>query len=597
MSKPIHEYALIGDCETGALVARDGSIDWLCWPRFDSDACFAALLGDESHGRWLLAPNEPTTMISRSYRGDTLVLDTVFETAKGVVTITDFMPIRGNISDLVRIVQCSSGTIRMTMDLCLRFDYGRTWPWQTRLDNGNLRAIAGPSLVQLKTDAPWTIEEGRIASAFTLVEGEVRSFTLTYSPSHLSLPEPVEAQVALDATLAFWQEWSGQCSVQGSCRETVLRSLITLKALTYRPTGGIVAALTTSLPERLGGERNWDYRFCWLRDATLTLLSLMNCGYLDEAAAWRAWLIRAAAGDPAQLQIMYGLAGERDLFERTLDWLPGFEQSVPVRTGNAAVGQLQLDVFGEVSDALHHGRHFGMELDEEAWALEHSLLLHLEKVWKQPDEGIWEVRGEPRQFTHSKMMAWVAFDRGVKAIETFGVKGPVERWRLIRDEIHAAICQRAWNPTLESFTQSFDGEALDASLLLMPIVGFLPATDFRIVATANAIQQHLFHEGFLVRYDTVHSDDGLSPGEGAFLACNFWLADNLILQGRYTEARDLFERLMALRNDVGLLSEEYDPRTGHMLGNFPQAFSHVGLINTALNLNRHEGPAEQRAES
>ena len=596
MSKPIEEYALIGDCETGALVALDGSIDWLCWPRFDSEACFAALLGDETHGRWILAPTEKATKVSRSYRGNTLVLDTVFETAQGTVTVTDFMPIRDSNSDLVRVVRCSGGEVQMTMELCLRFDYGQTSPWQTSMQNGNLRAIAGPNLVQLKTNAPWSIEDGRVLCAFTLVEGEERHFTLTYSPSHLVPPESVDPQSALDDTLSFWEEWSGRCSVQGAYRETVLRSLITLKALTYRPTGGIVAALTTSLPERLGGERNWDYRFCWLRDATLTLLALMNCGYLDEAAAWRAWLLRAAAGDPAQLQIMYGVGGERDLFERTLDWLPGFENSLPVRIGNAAVGQLQLDVYGEVSDALHHGRHFGMQIDEDAWALESALLVHLETVWKHPDRGIWEVRGEPRQFTHSKLMAWAAFDRGVKAIEGFGLEGPLDRWRTIRDAIHANICERAWNQQLGSFTQSFDGDALDASLLLMPLLGFLPATDSRVVGTTKAIQEHLSQGGFLLRYDTVHSEDGLSPGEGAFLACNFWLADTLILQGQYEEANELFERMLALRNDVGLLSEEYDPRTGQMLGNFPQAFSHVGLINTALNLSRIEGPAEQRAK-
>ena len=596
-SKLIEDYALIGDCETGALVRRNGSIDWLCWPRFDSPACFAALLGDHENGSWLLAPSNKILNTDCAYLPDTLVLETRFETESGSVSITDFMPPRSGNSDLVRIVSCSSGQVPMSMNLTLRFDYGRSVPWVSQMEDGALRAIAGPHLVQLRAETDLAGRGKSTISDFTLTEGESRSFVLTYSPSHLAPPESVKPQEALTSTIAFWEDWSSRCCVAGEWKEAVMRSLITLKALTYRPTGGIVAALTTSLPERIGGERNWDYRYCWLRDATFTLLALMNCGYFEESEDWRSWLIRAAAGSPSQVQIMYGLAGERDLPERFLTWLPGYEGSSPVRIGNAAADQVQLDIYGEVADALFQARSGQLKLNQDAWALERALLRHLGTIWQKADEGIWEFRGSSRCFTHSKVMAWVAFDRAIKAVETFGLDGSIEEWRTTRQAIHDQICANAWNEEINSFVQSYGARELDASLLLMPLVGFLPATDPRMLSTVAAVQKYLSIDGLLLRYNTGTSDDGLSAGEGVFLACNFWLADNLVLQGRYDDARALFERLLKLRNHVGLLAEEYDPRAQRMLGNFPQAFSHVALINTALNLSQYHGPAEQRGET
>ena len=595
MPQQIEDYALIGDCETAALVGRDGSLDWLCWPRFDSPACLAALLGGPEHGRWLVAPATPPTRTSRAYRPDTLVLDTRFETAAGTVLLTDFMPLRGTNSDVVRRVTGLDGAVAMRTELTVRFDYGRTVPWVSRMeDDGTLRMIAGPNMLVLHTDVPLHGESMSTVGEFTVRAGETVDFVLTYGASHLPPPEQIDPAQALADTESFWRDWASRCTDAGPWSEAVRRSLITLKALTYRPTGGIVAAPTTSLPEMIGGGRNWDYRFCWLRDATLTLLALMDSGYYDEARDWRDWLLRAAAGSPAQMQIMYGVAGERDLTERTLPWLPGYEGSQPVRAGNAAADQLQLDVYGEVADALHTARKSGLTPSEAAWQLERALAVHLEQVWPLPDEGIWEVRGGRRCFTHSKVMSWVAFDRAVKAVEIFGLPGPVERWRAVRDTIHEEVCRYAFDPVQNSFTQSYGAPELDASLLLLPLVGFLPASDPRIQGTVDAVQRHLSQDGLLLRYNTGAGHDGLAPGEGAFLACSFWLADNLVLQDRRDEAQALFKRLLELRNDVGLLAEEYDPRARRMLGNFPQAFSHVALVNTALNLTRTDAAAVKR---
>ncbi len=594
MTSRIEDYALIGDCETAALVGLDGSLDWLCWPRFDSPACFAALLGGPENGRWLIAPQDGTACTSRAYRQNTLILETQFETDGGAVLLTDFMPLRGTNSDVVRRVTGLHGRVAMKLELIVRFDYGRTVPWVSRLDNGCLRLIAGPNMLVLRSDVELRGQDMATVGGFEVAADEIHDFVLTYAMSHLHVPEPVNPEHALDYTDRFWREWVVRCTAGDRWGEAVRRSLITLKALTYQPTGGIVAAPTSSLPEWIGGQRNWDYRFCWLRDATFTLLSLMEAGYYDEARAWRDWLVRAVAGNPAQMQIMYGLAGERDLTERTLSWLPGYEGSAPVRAGNEAAGQLQLDVFGEVADALYTARRGGLPADDAAWALERALTEHLEGIWMQPDEGIWETRGGRQCFTHSKVMAWVALDRAVKSVEAFGLPGPVERWRVVRDSIHTEVCERGFDAALGSFVQSYGSKAVDASLLLMPLVGFLPATDPRVIGTVDLVQRRLSRNGLLLRYDTGFGHDGLPEGEGVFLACSFWLADNLVLQGRHKEAEELFEHLISLQNDVGLLSEEYDPVGRRMLGNFPQAFSHVALVNTALNLTRAAGPAEHR---
>jgi GH15 family glucan-1,4-alpha-glucosidase len=586
----------LGDCETAALVGRDGSIDWLCWPRFDSGACFSALLGGPEHGRWLIAPEGVASCVSRRYRDDTLILETDFESPDGAVTLIDFMPPRGKASDVVRIVVGKRGKVAMRTELVLRFDYGALVPWVTRIEGDTLRAIAGPDMTVLRTPVRVQGVDMKTVGAFTVSAGERVPFTLTYSPSHLPPPEPIDAEAALADTEAFWRDWASRCRPAGEWSDAVKRSLITLKALTYRPTSGIVAAATTSLPEQLGGVRNWDYRFCWLRDATLTLLALMNGGYYEEAAAWREWLLRAVAGSPSQLQIMYGNGGERRLTECELPWLPGYEGAAPVRIGNAASDQLQLDVYGEVMDALHQARS-GLDGIEPGWALQQALLDHLEGIWSKPDEGIWEVRGGRRHFTYSKVMAWVAFDRAVKSVERFGLDGPLDRWRALCRQIHEDVCRQAFNPEIGAFVQSYGSRELDASVLMLPLVGFLPASDPRIRGTIDAIQRELMVDGFVLRYNTATSNDGLAPGEGAFLACSFWLADNLVLLGRREEARQLFERLLALRNDVGLLSEEYDPRAKRLVGNFPQAFSHISLINTAYNLASAEKPAEQRAET
>ena len=596
MPLPLEDYALIGDCESAALVGRDGSIDWLCWPRFDSDACFAAILGEPKHGRWLIAPAATKVRTSRRYRDNTLILETRFETEDGAATLIDFMPLRDGFSNLVRIVVGERGTMRMKSELIIRFGYGSTIPWVTRLSGGGLRAISGPDMLVLDAPVDLRGEDFRTIGEFSVSAGQELPFVLTYGPSHLDPPNPVDAFKVLERTEKFWTEWASRCRSGGPWDEAVVRSLITLKALTFAPTGGIVAAPTTSLPEKIGGPRNWDYRFCWLRDATLTLLALMDAGYYDEAQCWRDWLVRAAAGSPAQMQIMYGIAGEHRLTEWQVPWLPGYENSGPVRIGNAAYNQLQLDVYGEVMDALHQARRGGLEAREPAWDLQQAVLAHVEKIWREPDEGIWEVRGERRHFTYSKVMCWVAFDRMVKSAEEFDLKGPVEHWKKLRAEIHADVCANGFNAELGSFVQSYGATELDASLLLMPAVGFLSPDEPRIRGTIAAIERELMLDGFVLRYDTRRTDDGLPPGEGAFLACSFWLADAYVLQGRTAEARDLFERLLSLRNDLGLLAEEYDPIAGRLVGNFPQAFSHVALVNTAANLSRAIKPAEQRAD-
>jgi GH15 family glucan-1,4-alpha-glucosidase len=597
MSTPLEDYALIGDCETAALVSRDGSVDWLCWPRFDSGACFAALLGNPEHGRWLVTAADPAARRTRRYRKNTLILETTVESADGVVTVIDFMPPRERHSRLVRLIRGERGTVRMRMELILRFDYGRAIPWVTRQADGSVRAIAGPSLVALHTTIPLTGRELTTVSEFDVHAGDVIPIVLSHGASHLHPPRPIDPEDALTATEAFWVKWCSRNTSHGEWDEAVSRSLITLKALTYAPTGGLVAAPTTSLPEELGGIRNWDYRFCWLRDATLTLLALMNAGYYDEATAWRDWLLRAGAGAPAQLQIMYGLAGERYLLESEIPWLPGYEHSSPVRIGNAAHEQLQLDVFGEVMDVFHHARLGGLSSRDTDWAFQRTLLEHLETVWDRPDEGNWEVRGGARQFTFSKVMAWVGLDRGIRAVEASGVSGPVARWRTLRRRIHEDVCEHGFNRQLGSFVQSYGSSELDASLLLIPTTGFLPVDDPRIRGTIEAIERHLLVDGFLRRYDTRSANDGLPGTEGAFLACTFWLADAYVLLGRIDDARTLFERLLKLRNDVGLLSEEYDPGARRLVGNFPQAFSHVALVNTAHNLSRQRKPAHQRAAS
>jgi len=595
MPAPIEDYALIGDCETAALVSRDGSIDWLCWPRFDSDACFAALLGSEEHGRWLVAPADRALKVTRRYRKHTLVLETRFETGSGVVLVTDFMPQRRRASDIVRIVTCESGTVRMRVELVIRFGYGVTVPWVTRVAENAWRGIGGPDMVVWRTSFPMRGENLRSVADFEIAAGETHYASLSYGPSHLPDPGPIDMVASLRDTERFWTQWSAKGRHIGRWSEAVTRSLITLRALIYNPTGGMVAAPTTSLPEALGGERNWDYRFCWLRDATLTLLALTNAGYHEEASAWLEWLLRAVAGKPAQLQIMYGVAGERRLTEWELDWLPGYQGARPVRVGNAAHSQLQLDVFGELMDALYQARLAGIDSFDAAWQIQLQLLHHLESVWQQPDCGIWEVRGPLQHFTYSKVMAWVAFDRAVKCVEQFAVEGPVERWRALRAHIHDEICTHGYNELRNTFVQSYQSDLLDASLLLLPAVGFLPVDDNRVLGTIAAVEKHLMRDGFVMRYDTRSTEDGLPPGEGVFLACSFWLADAYAMCGRNEEAIALFERLSALANDVGLLAEEYDVRAGRLVGNFPQAFAHLSLVGTACNLFHSEKPAEQRS--
>jgi GH15 family glucan-1,4-alpha-glucosidase len=593
MSTRIEDYALIGDCETAALVSREGSIDWLCWPRFDSDACFAALLGVSEHGRWQIAPRERPLRITRRYRPKTLILETRFETAAGAATLVDFMPLRRDNSNVVRLVKGERGRVQIGMELILRFGYGAAVPWVTRSEDRTLRAVAGPDMVVLRSPIAFRGENMTTVGEFDAIAGETTPFILSYGHSHLPPPDAPDPDAALADTEAFWTGWVDKGETFGRSSDAVIRSLITIKALTYAPTGAIVAAPTTSLPERLGGKRNWDYRFCWVRDAARTLLALMDAGHYEEAQAWREWLLRAAAGSPQQMQIMYGIAGERRLIEWELPWLPGYEGSRPVRAGNDAHRQFQLDVYGELMEAIHQARQHRLAAMPAAWALQLTLLEHLEQAWREPDESIWEVRGGARHFTLSKVMCWVAFDRAVHAVEMHGLEGPAERWRALRSEIHAEVCRRGFDRALASFVQSYDSQELDASLLLIPLVGFLPIDDPRVAGTIAAIEKRLFVDGFVLRYDTEKTEDGLPPGEGAFLPCSFWLVDAYVLQGRIDEARRLFARLLAVSNDVGLLSEEYDPKDRRLIGNFPQIFSHVALVISAFNLSRAVRPADK----
>jgi GH15 family glucan-1,4-alpha-glucosidase len=595
----IEDYAVIGNCETAALVGRNGSIDWLCLPRFDSSACFCALLGGPEHGRWLIAPAQNDVQITRRYLSDTLILETVFTTADGSVALTDFMYRRDGSSELVRIVRGLQGQVPMRTEIIVRFDYGAIVPWASQQEDGRLQFVAGPDRVLLDTTVQTHGEDFRTIGDFTLREGEEASFVLNWSPSFRAALPPLSGEELTEARKqvhSFWTGWAAAFKPADWCGDAVLRSLLTLKALAHWETGGIVAAATTSLPEQLGGPRNWDYRFCWLRDATFTLYALIGAGILDEAKAWHEWLLRAVAGAPDDLQIVYGVAGDRRLEEYEIPWLPGYEDARPVRIGNGAVRQLQLDVYGEVLDAFYVARRAGLATSDATWALECALILHLEKIWREPDEGIWEVRGGRRHFTHSKVMAWVAFDRAVRSIEEFGLDGPVARWREVRATIHDEVCERGYDPKQNTFVQSFGDATLDASLLLIPLVGFLPPDDPRVQGTVAAVERKLLREGFVMRYDTGTEIDGLPPGEGAFLACSFWLVDNYVLLGRYDEARALFERLLALRNDVGLLAEQYDPHSGRQLGNFPQAFSHLALINAAHSLSTWEGAARLRSK-
>ena len=600
MALRIEDYALIGNCESAALVGRDGSIDWLALPRFDSHASFAALLGGPENGRWQIAPAVPVKAVTRRYREGTLVLETRFETEAGAVVLTDAMGRRDGHGDLVRLVRAESGSVPMRVEIVLRPGYGAVVPWVSRLADGRVAAVAGPDRFVLDTRVELHGADFRTLGEFIAEAGAETAFTLTWSPSYHPVPQAVDAAQIVELVTEDWTDWtkSHRTEMAGDWVEVVQRSLITLKALTHYETGGIVAAPTTSLPEQLGGPRNWDYRYCWLRDATLTLYALLTSGFLEEASAWRDWLIRAIAGSPDQMQIMYGIAGERRLEEFEVPWLSGYEGAKPVRIGNAAAGQLQLDVYGEVLDAMYQARRLGLAPDDNGWNLERALVGHLETIWREPDEGIWEVRGGRKHFTASKVMVWAAFDRAIRSVEEFGLAGPVDRWRAVRDEVHREVCTRGFNAEKGCFTQFYGSTALDASLLLMPMVGFLPADDPRVVATVRAIEVELVEDGFVKRYDEKGNVDGLSGGhEGAFLPCSFWLADNYVLMGRLDEARALFERLIALRNDVGLMSEEYDSIARRQVGNFPQAFTHVALINTAHNLSREFGPAQHRAES
>ena len=595
MTSRIEDYALIGDLQTVALVERGGSIDWLCFPRFDSGACFAALLGTEGNGRWLLAPHAGGTS-TRRYLHDTLVLETTWETETGAVRVLDFMPPRGTAPDVVRIVEGLRGSVRMRSELTVRFDYGRILPWVRRIGDARL-IVAGPDALCFRTRAHTRGENMRTLSELTVEEGERIPFVLTWYPSHRDVPEAIDPEQALAETEAYWREWNGLSSAElpADWSELIKRSLTVLKALTYGPTGGIVAAPTTSLPEHIGGVRNWDYRYCWLRDATLTLLALLNGDHVEEANEWRNWLLRAVAGDPAELQIMYGVGGERRLTEYELPWLPGYEGSVPVRIGNAASEQLQIDVYGEVMDALYQARVHGLAKEQHAWALQLKLLEHLERAWPEPDQGIWEIRGPRRHFVHSKVMAWVAFDRAVRTVEEQELVGPIDRWRTVRGQIEREVHEQGYDAGLGSFVQSYGSGELDASLLLLPLVGFIPATDPRMRGTIEAVERELLQDGLVRRYRTQEGVDGLPPGEGVFLPCSFWLVDCYELLGRHDEAHALFEQLLGLANDLGLLSEEYDPKARRQLGNFPQAFTHLALVNSAFNVLPHlPSPMERR---
>jgi GH15 family glucan-1,4-alpha-glucosidase len=584
------------------LVGRDGSIDWLCWPAFDSDACFAALLGDRKNGRWQIAPAEAVTASSRRYHDDTLILESRFETAHGAVRLIDFMPLRGQASDVVRLVRGVRGKVKMRMELIIRFGFGNDVPWVRRdQDSNSLLAVCGPDMTVLRTPIETRGEDMTTIADFEVGEGETIPFVLTYGPSHLPPPEAIDPEAALRETTEFWTGWCSRGKYEGEHRSLVLRSLITLKALTFAPTGGIVAAPTTSLPEKLGGSRNWDYRFCWLRDATFTLLALMNSNYTEEAMAWHSWLLRAVAGAPANMQIMYGIWGHRRLLEWEAEWLPGYEASQPVRIGNAAHAQLQLDVYGELMDAFHQARMTRLKLDEQSWALECAVVKHLVEVWDKPDHGIWERRGDGRHYVFSKVMSWVAFDRGIKSAEIFGFKAPLEQWQALREAIHRDVCARGFDREQNSFVEAYGSHLLDASLLLLPAVGFLPPDDPRIRGTIEAVERCMMSDGFVLRHDPREaSSEEQQPIEGAFLACTLWLADAYVLGGDVDRAQELFDRVMAVANDLGLLAEEFDPVARRQLGNFPQALTHIALINTAHNLDEarkeSEKPAVQRSQ-
>ncbi len=584
LSLPIEDYAMIGNCRTAALVSKQGSIDWLCFPHFDSGACFAALLGTTENGLWWITPVEPVRAVRRRYREGTLILETEFDTASGSVTLIDCMTLNDGVAQLVRVVAGTRGQVEMSMELVIRFDYGSVVPWVRKREDG-VTAIAGPDMIALRTPVPLYGQNMRTVATFTVGQGERVPFDLTWYPSHRDEPTPLNVDQAIQETEKWWRDWSDRCTYRGKWKDAVLRSLITLKALTFEPTGGIVAAPTTSLPEMLGGVRNWDYRFCWVRDATLTLHSLLDAGYLEEAREWREWLLRAVAGSPSELNILYGLRGERRLTELELPWLKGYDNSAPVRTGNAAYKQYQLDIFGEVANTLYECRRAGLEESQggDVW---NSLLRFLETGWQRPDEGIWEMRGPRRHFVHSKMMAWVAVDRAIKSMENGWVAIDLPQLKALRDTIHEQVCQQGYDPGMNSFVQYYGSKHLDAAILMMPLVGFLPADDPRVIGTVKAIETHLMEDGFVGRYSTDPAVDGLPHGEGKFLACTFWLADNYVLQGRHEDAVRTFERLLEIRNDVGLLAEEYDPGAKRQLGNFPQAFSHVGLVNTAITLGR-----------
>lgn len=592
MAARIEDYAIIGDLNTAALVCRSGSIDWLCLPRFDSPACFAALLGNTENGRWLIAPSGPCKS-RRGYREDGLILETHFTTPEGAATLVDFMSISGEYTSIIRIVKGIKGLVELSTDIVIRFDYGLTVPWVSRVDETTLTAIAGPNLITLRSTAALKGKDMRTQGEFTVRAGEAQTFVLTYSLSHQPVPLPLSVETALAATEKYWKSWAGRCAVTGKWSNQIRRSLITLKALSFRPTGGIVAAATTSLPEQIGGPRNWDYRFCWVRDATFTLLAFMNAGYLEEAATWQGWLERAIAGSPDQLQTVYGVAGERRLDEWEIGWLPGYENSKPVRVGNAAALQLQIDIYGELAEAIALAFEGGLPAMDHRDELRRVLLGHLEEIWQKPDEGIWEIRGEPRQFTHSKVMAWVAFDRAARSGRD--EKSLITRWKKLADRIHAEVCRNAVDPRRNCFVQSYGSDELDASLLLLAIVGFLPARDVRIRNTVREIERNLLNDGLVMRYRTQSGVDGLSQGEGAFLAGSFWLVNNYVLMGRRAAAERLFARLLEICNDVGLLAEEYDPRTRRMLGNFPQAFSHTALVNSAISLTRQRSNAKKLA--
>lgn len=591
----IEDYGLIGDCETAALVGRDGSIDWLCWPAFDSEACFSALLGTSKNGRWLIAPSEDITKTSRRYWDNTLILETLFETADGAVAVIDFMPPRGSASDIVRLVRGVRGRIKLRMELVIRFGFGMDIPWVRRTEDGALLAICGPDMTVLRTPVETRGEDMKTVAEFEVGEGETIPFVLTYGPSHLEVPAPIDPAQALQDTRDFWTEWSRHCTYDGENRDLVMRSLITLKALTFAPTGGMVAAPTTSLPEKLGGARNWDYRYCWLRDATFTLLALMNSGYTEEASAWHNWLLRAVAGSPGNMQIMYGIMGQRRLLEWEANWLPGYEGAQPVRVGNAAHAQLQLDVYGELIDAFHQSRVAELKLDEGSWDLECTVLDHLAEVWDQPDHGIWERRGDGAHYVSSKVMTWVAFDRGIKSAEKFGFKAPLERWRSLRDDIHREVCEKGFDRNLNSFVMCYGSQWLDASILLLPSVGFLPAHDPRVLGTLAAIEKYMMRDGFVLRHDPREISDEIQPIEGAFLACTLWLADAYVLAGEIAQAQILFDRVVGIANDLGLLAEEFDSGVGRQTGNFPQALTHIALINTAHNLSDAKKPAGKPA--